>query len=266
MRVFVRNANLPICCKSVIYGEKYADILEIPLKFLGIDSIFVPENPDVDPRLSGHADLSVLHVGGEGIFLAPYLKGSIFTEKLEALGASLRFPVQPQRADYPFDALMNVCVFGDYAILNRKTAANELVDYLTIEKKKQLILCKQGYSRCSVCPIGREALITADRGIAVAAESAGISVLLISEGFIALDGFPHGFIGGASFMISDHEIAFTGRLDRHPDRNRILTFLTERHLSPVFLTEQDAFDIGSAVPIFEDYTRLPLKEDKVCFS
>lgn len=46
-------------------------------------------------------------------------------------------------------------------------------------------------------------------------------------------------------------MAFTGRLDRHPDWVKIGEFLYIRGISITFLTDRPAFDIGSAVPLTE---------------
>ena len=252
MNAFVQSANFPRSCSAVLYGQKYAEFLEEPLNIRGIRSILVPDNHSVDPRLSGHVDLMVFHAGGERLFLAPQLRDSTLARELEQAGAILSFPSQVQGKNYPEDALMNICSVGDSAILNPRSAAKEIVDFLTNDSERVLIQCKQGYSRCAICPVDESALITADRGAAKAAERAGLSVLLISNGSIRLEGFPYGFIGGASFKISEHELAFTGTLDGHPDRDRILSFLLERHINPVYLTENSIFDIGSAIPLFEN--------------
>ena len=78
-----------------------------------------------------------------------------------------------------------------------------------------------------------------------------MDVLEIEPGHILLPGFDTGFIGGATFKLSAHELAFTGELDGHPDRPAIEAFLEARGVEPVYLTTQPAFDIGSAVPLTE---------------
>lgn len=45
-------------------GAKYRDLLEKPLVKRGISALWLPDNPNVDPRLAGHADLMLLHLGG----------------------------------------------------------------------------------------------------------------------------------------------------------------------------------------------------------
>ena len=57
---YVKYPNLPENAKIVLLGEKYAKILEKPLEKLGIEPLFVPDNPSVSDMVSGHADLSVM--------------------------------------------------------------------------------------------------------------------------------------------------------------------------------------------------------------
>lgn len=252
MKRFVASPNLPLNCSEIIYGGKYAGILKTALDSLHIGSILMPDNPHVDPRLAGHADLTVLHAGGEKLFLAPYLKGSAFAEDLKAQGAQLVFPRFQQNSSYPADVQFNVSLIGKYMIGNPKTAAAEFVDYLTNGAGRNVIPVRQGYSRCAVCIVDSESIITADRGIAAAASAGGLQVLLIHEGHVRLDGYAYGFIGGASFKLASDKLVFTGKLDLHPDRDGILTFLTERGIEPIYLTQEPIFDIGSAIPIIEN--------------
>jgi len=250
MMAFVQTPNLPKRCRAVIFGEKYAKKLLKSLQSLQIEAVLLPDNPSLDPRLSGHADLSVLHAGGEELLLAPYLKGSTFAARLRKAGAVPHFPDVSQGAVYPADAQFNVCVVGENILYNKKTVPASTVEILTKAGRKP-ISCRQGYTRCAACVVDEHALITADRGIAAAAEAVGLDVLLISPGFIRLDGFPYGFIGGAAFKLAENVMAFTGRLDAHPDQRRILACLERRGIQPLYLTEEDIFDIGSAIPTLE---------------
>ena len=214
----VEWANLPLQAESLIIGEKYSKILTQPLEKLGINVILVPNNPNVDPRLSGHADLSLLHGGGDRLWLAPYLKGSGFSKALEGMGFRLLYPDMAQSSLYPEDAQLNMCICGDKLIYNPRTGARDIAEYLTISLGLQPVVCRQGYSKCAVCVVDRGAIITADRGAAAASKKAGLDVLLISPEGVGLKGFDWGFIGGAAFKISSNILAFTGRLDEHPDR------------------------------------------------
>lgn len=251
MSRFVERANLPHRADTVLLGEKYRTLLDEPLRARGIETIYVPDNPNVDRRLAGHADLSVLHAGGERIYLAPYLRESELHHKLLGFGMDVRFPQIEQKPDYPGDVSLNVCIAGSYVLRNERYVPKEIDEYFTINKCLTSIHCRQGYARCCVCPVREGSIITSDAGIAVAAERAGLEVLLISAGFFGLNGYPYGFIGGSSFKISRGEQAFTGTLTGHNDENRILSFLEKHGVRPVFLTERPAFDIGSGIPITE---------------
>ncbi len=251
MSRFVERANLPHHAGAVILGERYRALLEEPLSARGIEALYVPDNPNVDSRLAGHADLSVLHAGGERIYLAPYLRKSGLHHKLLGLGMDVCFPQIKQKPDYPDDVPLNVCIAGSYVLRNERYVPREIDEYLTNDKRLIPISCRQGYAKCSVCPVGEESIITSDTGIAMAAERAGLEVLLISAGFFGLSGYPYGFIGGSCFKISEGEQVFTGTLAGHNDENKILSFLEKHGVRPVFLTERPAFDIGSVIPVIE---------------
>ena len=251
MNRFVRSANLPEQADILLIGEKYADILNNGLHKLHISTIFVPNNPNIDTRLSGHADLSVLHVGGEGIFLAPYLKGSELEEKLTALGAENFFPQLVQNDTYPNDAQFNICLAGKTAFCNRETSSSTIVNYLTNVEGFTGVYGRQGYARCSMCVVQHNALITSDPGLYKAAVNCGFDVLKIAPGGIELPGFQYGFIGGATFKLAADTLAFTGVLDQLQDRDRILAFLEAHNVKPVYITDIPLFDIGSAIPLTE---------------
>lgn len=251
MSRFVRLPNLPNEAGLVIIGQRYGALLEKPLARLGIDALLMPDNPCVDARLSGHVDLSAFHAGGEKVCLAPYLKDSSLRHALEDMGADINLLAIQQGRTYPEDARMNVCVIGDALIYAEKVTSENIVEYLTNCGIKRKISSRQGYAKCSVCVVDERAIITADSSIAKAARKEGLEVLLIAPGYVNLPGFDYGFIGGAAFKIAKNKLAFTGRLDRHPNRTEIFDFLSARGIEPVFLTDEPVFDIGSGIPILE---------------
>lgn len=247
----VEKPNLPEKLKTVVIGEKYAEMLLKPLEELGIQPLFLPNNPFIDPRLSSHADLSILHGGGSVLWLAPYLRGTGFSDQILSMGFIPDYPEITQSVVYPGDAQLNVCICGKNVICNKAVVPECIVSSLT-DLSRNVVNCRQGYAKCSICVVDENSVITADRGVAAVARSAGFDVLLIEPGIFALDGFAYGFIGGAAFKISDSKLAFTGHLDSHPDKNRILHFLKKRDIEAVYLTSQPAFDIGSGITIIDE--------------
>lgn len=234
---FLRVPQLPegSVCELAIGGE-YLRRLREPLEGRGIRCIALPPNPALDPRIASHADLSLLHLGGECFAGA------------EELDYETDFPIISKVPTYIHDCALNVCIAGEYVI-----ACPEYAHVLP--KDKTLIAVRQRYTRCSVCIVDEHSIITADPGIARAC-SGKLDVLCITPGFIELPGFDYGFIGGASFKPSRNEIAFTGTLDEHPDKERIEAFLKERGVCPVYLTEDKCFDCGSAVLLREKIEKL----------
>lgn len=251
MSGFVMSPNLPNEAALIIIGERYAKRLKQPLARLGIDALLMPDNPHVDERLSGHADLSVFHAGGEKIFLAPHLRDTELMRKLEDIGALLHILPIKQGKKYPEDAQMNACVLGENLIYADNITDEYIINYLTIHENKRRINSRQGYAKCSVCVVDKNALITADPSVANAARKGGLDVLFISPGYVNLPGFAYGFLGGAAFKISKNKLAFTGRLDSHPNKTEIFDYLSARDIEPVFLTDEPVFDIGSGIPVVD---------------
>ena len=251
MTRFVSLPNLPVNAAHVILGEPYRPLLDYPLRKLGISPLYVPENPLVDCRLRGHADLSIVHIGGAQLVLAPFLRNSQFAAALSALGCELRYAEIAQGREYPQDAQLNICVWGNFWLGSPKTAASELRQICASREKATWISVKQGYARCACCLVDSLSMISADKGIAKALSAYDTEVLEILPGSIALPGFPYGFLGGSACKLSEHVLAFTGHLDAHPDKSAILDFLAAREIEAIYLTDMPAFDIGGAIPLTE---------------
>lgn len=228
----IEKPNLPENkVTKIAIGIGYRGKLEARLEKLAVEVLWLAENHDVDMRLSSHADLSLIHIKDE-----KYISVNNLT-----IG---------QGSKYPNDAVLNACIVGDYFIHNLAVTDKILLDAVK-DAGYLLINVRQAYTKCSICVVDNNSIITADAGIYKALENTKLNVLLISQGHIKLDGFDYGFIGGSTFKLSKYELAFTGLLDKHPDKDRILHFLSERGISPVFLTDEEIFDIGSAVLINE---------------
>lgn len=223
-------------------GGRYRTQLDEALRRHNVEVIWLPDNPNVDERLAGHADLCIFSAGN--IVVATKSAYSHIVNQLTS-GIQLFESTCTQEPSYPADAALCACCTGKYIICNPKT-----VDPLILEHANaKLITVNQGYTNCSVCVVSDNAIVTADDVIASRAAQAGMDVLKISPGHINLEGFDYGFIGGASFPLDRNRIAFTGRLSEHPDEARIMAFLEQHDVEPVFLTRTPIFDIGGAVTL-----------------
>ncbi|MGN1002627.1 MAG: DUF6873 family GME fold protein [Oscillospiraceae bacterium] len=226
----------------ILIGERALPRLKRGLEAAGFHPIPVPDNPYVDARLAFHTDLSVFRAAEKTLIIARHLaENANFVNELT--NDYIVIPCHRKQAkEYPQDANLCVCTVGDTILHNRQHTDPVILENTT----KQFVHVKQGYANCMVCVVDDSGIITADPGIAAAAESIGIEVLPIRPGFIRLEGFDTGFIGGASF---GHRgtVYFTGTLDEHPDRDRIFNFIAARGKSVVCLSHEAAFDVGGAV-------------------
>lgn len=245
----VFEANLPQgTVKTVFLGDKYIEGLETGLKAHGISAIGVPENPGVLSPVAFHADMSICHLGHETLVVAAEIYDEFrqrVPERLKLLKAESRL-----RPQYPHDIALNACVIGDRLLHNLEYTDKSI---LTIARENRLrsYHVRQGYTKCSVCLLSRNRLITGDTGIHALCEQLGIQSLLIDSGAIKLDGYNNGLIGGCCGKISGEKVAFTGRLKGLKDEKRILNFIWDAGMDAVFLTDEPVFDVGSIIPIEE---------------
>ncbi len=226
---------------TFLIGKRYEPELAQSLARQGIEAFWLPDNNDVDPRLAGHADLSVFvsdgHVvAAKGIY--PYIVNFLTNR-----GYMVTEAQREQGPDYPRDAGLCVCATGEYTIYD-PAAVDPAVLPLLCGKPVHV---NQGYARCAAAIVDDHSIITSDAGVSRAAKNAGMDVLLIEPGHIDLDGYDYGFIGGASFKINSNTVAFTGNLDGHPDEGRITDFLAAHGQKALFLTDRPIFDIGGSI-------------------
>ena len=108
-----------------------------------------------------------------------------------------------------------------------------------------LIDVGQGYTKCSIVVVAEDAIITYDEGIIRACSKyPELEVLQVSPGFVRLDGYDTGFIGGCSGRVGN-EVLFNGNLFAHPDFQRIVTFIEKRGLTCRWFPDYKLTDIGS---------------------
>lgn len=146
-------------------------------------------------------------------------------------------------AEYPDDILLNALPLGNTLFANQKHISPKIASLFD-----RAVNVKQGYAACSCCKVTESAIITADKGIARAVSSVGGEALLISPGHILLEGYGHGFIGGACFTHGD-KVFFFGDLASHPDSERIGDFIRSHGKRAVSLTDAPLTDLGGAVVI-----------------
>ncbi len=219
--------------------------LEKALTARGYRILSLPPHPALPPHLSSHPDLLLYFA--EDAILTPKSYQSIAARELETISRHAKQPILFMDVSlgesYPLDVPLNAVTLGQVLIANPKTAATAI-----LLRHKRLCAVKQGYTKCAILPVGEDALITADAGIAGEARKLGLAVLEIEPGHILLPGYDTGFIGGASSYApyqNTEELLFCGMLEYHPQGNEIAEFCRTHGKEPISLSSEPLSDIGT---------------------
>ncbi len=216
------------------------------LEALGVECVTVSADKRLPLPICDHPDIQMLHLGERDILTT--------AEHLCAGDLNRKFNVSRIGAEcsdkYPDDVLLNCTLIGKHIICNEKTVAREVLEY-AYKAGLNIINVNQGYSRCSVCVVDENCIITDDIGIFRSAQFFLDDVLLVSKNSIRLNGYNYGFIGGCSGKIGKDKIGFNGRLESHSDYKLIEEFLCRHNVSAVELSSEVLNDTGGILPLLE---------------
>jgi len=238
--------------KAYISQEAHEDILEY-LKESGYEIHFVVPEGELSDAASGKTQLTERKVRAAKAVAS---HADIYCCKLGAAPDSPVFLGDPKKigAEYPKDIVYNAAIVGNCFIHNLDYTDGKLLDAFkeqNIGKDIKLINVKQGYTKCNLVVVDDAHAITSDMGIAQALNDENIEVLVINQGFVSLQGFDYGFLGGASGRIDD-EIVFNGDLSAHPDFDEIVEFIEKTGLKVRFFKNYPLTDIGSIIAVKGD--------------
>ena len=211
------------------------------LKTLGIEPILSYCSENLNPAICSHPDMTIVHLGENRFICAPDAYDYYASVLPEAEVIKGEVDINPE---YPHDVAYNITLLGDFAFMNTAT------EQIKVINNGKIINIRQGYTKCSICVVSEHAIITADTGIARAAQDNNIDVLQISPGNIELPGMNYGFIGGAAGLIAPDTLAVNGDITTHPDCNAIMRFCSERCVKIISLKSGKIRDIGSILPIY----------------
>ncbi len=245
MSNFILTPNLPERRVTLAAAGNYPEIISA-LHGIGINTISL-ESKILPDEVSRHQDMLLCHIGENRAFLSP----EISPDTLIKEGFSVQ-PGESLGSAYPFDVKLNVAVSRNFFIYNPKTADSSLVKEL-LGTGKRGIEAKQGYTKCSVCFVTENAVITEDPSVYEALKGTDIHTLLISKGDVYLSDTHYGFFGGAAGKIDSTTLAVTGELQHHTDGKKIQEFCNNHGVKILELTNGRITDIGGILPIKEQY-------------
>ena len=222
------------------------------LKNLGYTPILMPPADYLEETVASHTDM-LLFIGFGRLFCHSryYNKNRELIDRISLLsGLELVISNEETANKYPLDVLFNACLVNNTLICNEKSVSR-LIIKSAVAANCKIINVPQGYTKCSICPVSDNAIITADKAIAAACSSAGMDVLLISEGDVTLPPYNFGFIGGTAGYNND-TVFFCGDIDSHRDANAIRAFCEKHKKTVLSLSGESLQDVGTIFFIGDD--------------
>jgi len=249
---YIKTPNLPEkpVKLAVIDGRADNRVLN-KLSTLNIEVIKTRVHPGVYESISCHPDIVINHVGGDTIVYAPGTDAE-FLNALSQWGFKLIKGQNTPGMKYPHNIAYNAARVGNFVFHNLKYMDPVLKRELN-KAGVEFIHVKQGYAKCSIAVVDQNAIITADAGIAKAAETRGIETLFVEIGEdILLPGMNCGFIGGSTGMIDKDKLFFTGSLDKIRCARKIKNFLDAKGIKIIEASDERAVDLGTIIPLLTE--------------
>lgn len=227
--------------------DKYADtevfsaLKELNIRFYkscNLDFLYSPVNT--------HPDMQIHFINSTCAVAAP----SAYEHYRSILPRSVTLHkgnADPGRT-YPWDCAYNVANLAKKVIGNLLYTDSKIKE-LYAKLDYEFINVKQGYTKCNLCIIDKNSVITEDAGLAKTLQKYDIEVLKLSSYETKLKGFKNGFIGGASGCISPGKIAFLGNLSYYTDKIIIEKFIKQRGVDIIYLSSTEPEDFGSVLYI-----------------
>ena len=231
--------------KILVVDENIYEKSAQSLEKLGFSLIKMPKNDVLEEKISSHPDMSVARIKND-IFIDSTI-AHLFGEAA-SIKKCQRNRTSGSVYSYPESIEFNCAAVGDRLICYEKYTIKQILEYAN-KCGMKIVNVKQGYSKCSVCVVNNNAIITEDDSIEREANKCGIDVLKISKGHVKLHGYDYGFIGGCSGLIDENLLAFNGSIEIHPDYDRIYEFCIRHCIKIISLSNENLYDIGSIIRI-----------------
>ncbi len=207
----------------------------------GFEPVLTCEIKDIYNSVKGHADLQIVKIDDNTVVVCPefydYYKSKLNCNVIKGskyIGST-----------YPDNIIYNAAVMSKFAIHNFNFTDPFLRDYI-IKKSLVEINVKQGYSKCSICIISDNAIITDDEGIYKKVSEYEIDALKIDKGSVKLIDFEYGFFGGATGLYKN-TLYLNGQIESHCNCNKIVDFCKLHNVDIKELNTERLTDIGSII-------------------
>ncbi len=200
-------------------------------------------NLDVDTSIATHPDVWLVNIKGQ-LIVAPNICEGLLSILKDSELAYVLGNHQPH-SPYPGHIPYNVVVLDRYLLHNLDVTEPKLLEAARVGGLTPIHV-RQGYTKCSTVVVDGRSIITSDLGISKSISALDIECLVVQEGFVSLDPFPYGFLGGASGRVED-ALVWNGSLEHHPDREAIRAFVKSKGLKNIEFEGMPLIDIGTII-------------------
>lgn len=226
----------------IIIGESVSGEFSAELSKLGFTVVRLTSFAALTKPVSSHPDMLLYPSEGGFLTFPGYLPEA--ERLLGGYGISCSAVEETGGNTYPSDVALNALEIGKTVYGHSAAVANEIR-----RRAERFVGVRQGYARCSCAVLGEKAVVTADQGLAKALSADGIDVLTIRPGYIRLDGYDTGFIGGCGGSVDTERYAFFGNIYSHPDGEAIAAFAKRHHVEIVSLGKGELCDFGGIIAL-----------------
>lgn len=191
------------------------------------------------PAISGHPDIFFCQTP-TGLVVAPNLPEKYFQQLQQhkipfIVGKKPVGPVYPQTASYNAVETSNFLIH--HPPITDPTVVSACSDL-------KIIKVKQAYTRCNLIALGSELFLTSDRGIYKALAKANLRCYHFDPSQIHLEGFAHGFLGGAC-GVWERKLFVCGNLRYHSWSDQLREIAVSSGFQVIELCDSPLVDIGS---------------------
>ena len=231
--------------QKVIVDSRISSKCCATLREMGYEPVFMPPISILDMPICAHPDMSIIRIKKKWFAADDIHNAFTFLDNCEFIN---RADGLQNKLYYPFDVAFNGAVVGKRLICNTKYISRRILEFAT-KSGFEIVEVKQGYTKCSVCVVDDNSVITEDNGVADKCAKAGIDVLHLKTHCVKLDGYSNGFFGGCSGKLSGEKLVFAGCIEKHSEYDSILNFCTARGIKPVSLSDECLYDVGSIIEV-----------------
>lgn len=249
MNGYIKIPNVPNGrVTKVIVDNRIGKAFQNALEKQGIEVVKTASLNCLYDAVASHPDMQIHHLG-DNLFVC---EKSLKNYYKSLLPDAEIIPGQSVLTDkYPSDIAFNCARVGNFLFHKLSFTDLSILEYYKRNGVK-LINVKQGYSKCSICVINENAIITSDKKINDEAIKNGIDSVVVNNSEIVLKGLDCGFFGGICGLIDKDLLCINGNIGKMSDCGIIYKFCEKHNVKILNFNASIPEDVGSILPICEE--------------